>query len=110
MGEKTLLKGLCVIVLILAKIELFFFTVAGMELCFGFLTKTVLITEGCFTIAKQCNTAVLTQSMAFCLSPHPTSKAGWRCTRNWEGTQSEQLISSYKRDTPHDMASHSAYK
>lgn len=42
-------KGLCVIVLILAKIELFFFTVTGMQLWFGFLMKTVLIAEGCFS-------------------------------------------------------------
>lgn len=45
----------------------------------------------------------------FCLSPHPTSKAGWECTRNWEGTQSGQLIPNYKRDIPHHMASHSIY-
>ena len=35
-------------VLVLAGIELIFFTVASMGLCFGFVLKTVLITQGCF--------------------------------------------------------------
>ena len=35
-------------VLVLAGIELIFFTVASMGLCFGFVLETVLITEGCF--------------------------------------------------------------
>jgi len=37
------------IVLVLARIELTFFIIAGMVLCFGFLTKTVLIRRGCFS-------------------------------------------------------------
>ena len=36
-------------VLVLAGIELIFFTVAGMGLCFGFVLKTVLITQGRFS-------------------------------------------------------------
>ena len=35
-------------VLVLAGIELIFFTVASMGLCFGFVLKTVLIIQGCF--------------------------------------------------------------
>jgi len=35
--------------LVLAGIELIFFIVAGMGLCFGFVLKTVLITQGCFS-------------------------------------------------------------
>ena len=35
-------------VLVLAGVQLIFFIVAGMVLCFGFVLKTVLITQGCF--------------------------------------------------------------
>ena len=35
-------------VLVLAGIELIFFTVVSMGLCFGFVLATVLITQGCF--------------------------------------------------------------
>ena len=35
-------------VLVLAGIELIFFTVASTELCFGFVLKTVLIMQRCF--------------------------------------------------------------
>jgi len=35
-------------VLVLAGVELNFFIVAGMGLCFGFVLETVLITQGCF--------------------------------------------------------------
>ena len=35
-------------VLVLAGIELIFFIVASMGLCFGFVLKTVSITQGCF--------------------------------------------------------------
>ena len=42
-----------------------------MGLCFGFVLKTVLITQGCFRYCW----AVLTQSQGlFCFSPHPTSE------------------------------------
>ena len=57
--------------LVLAGIELIFFIVAGMGLRFGFVLKTVLITQGCFHYCR----AVLTQSQGlFCVSPHPTSE------------------------------------
>ena len=35
-------------VLVLAGIELIFFIVARMRLCFGFVLRTVLIIQGCF--------------------------------------------------------------
>jgi len=35
-------------VLVLAGIELIFFIVASMGLCFGFVLKSVLIVQGCF--------------------------------------------------------------
>ena len=58
-------------VLVLAQIELIFFTVASMGLCFWFVPKPVLITQGCFSYRW----AVLTQSQGlFCFSPHSTNK------------------------------------
>ena len=36
-------------VLVLDGIELVFFIVASMGLCFGFVRKTVLLTQGCFS-------------------------------------------------------------
>ena len=47
------IKGACIhryslgYVLVLAGIELIFFIVASMGLCFGFVLKTVLIIQGC---------------------------------------------------------------
>lgn len=41
------------IVLILAGKELIFFTLASMELCFGFVLKIELVTQGFFIIAEQ---------------------------------------------------------
>jgi len=37
----------CQPVLVLAGIELIFFLVAGMGLCFGFVLETELVTQGC---------------------------------------------------------------
>jgi len=70
-------------VLVLAGIESIFFIVADMGLCFGFLLKTVLITQGSFSTAEQCLHRVKTFS-----APHttpPASRLG--DTRSWEGTQ-----------------------
>ena len=36
-------------VLVLAGVQLIFFIVAGMGLCFGFVLKTVLVTQGRFS-------------------------------------------------------------
>ena len=92
------------IVLVLAGIELIFFTVASMELCFGFLLKTVLIILGCFSYCW----AVLTHSQGlFCFSHQ---WVGWGCTRSWEGSQLEQLTSNNQRDIPYCTTSCSAYK
>ena len=52
MGEEVVLIFVVVFyypsVLVLAGIELIFFIVASMGLCFGFVLKTVLIIQGCF--------------------------------------------------------------
>jgi len=58
-------------VLVLAQIELIFFLIASVGLCFGFVLKTVWVTHQCFHYCW----AVLTQSQGFfCFSHHPTSE------------------------------------
>ena len=58
-------------VLVLAGIELIFFTVASMGLHFGFALETVLIIQRCFPYCW----AVLTQSQGLsCFSHHPASE------------------------------------
>ena len=58
-------------VLVLAGIELIFFIVASMGMCFAFVLRTVLIAQGCFSYCW----AVLTQSQGLCCSsPHPASE------------------------------------
>ena len=47
LGRQTLFEFHSV--LVLAGIELIFFIAASMGLCFGFVLKTVLITQGCFS-------------------------------------------------------------
>ena len=57
--------------LVLAGIELIFFVVANMVLCFGFVLEAVLVIQGCFPYCW----AVITQSQGlFCFSPQPTSE------------------------------------
>ena len=51
-----------------------------------------------------------TQSRPFLLLTPPHQRAGWGCTRNWEGTQSGQLSPTDQRDIPYHMTSCSAYK
>ena len=92
-------------VLVLAGIELIFCIVASMGLCFGFVLKTVLIIQGCFRYCW----AALTQSQGlFCSPPH--QRAGWGCTRSWEGTQPGQLTPTAQRDIPYHRTPCSAYK
>ena len=92
------------VVLLLAETELIFFIGASMELCFGFVLKTVLIIQACFCYCS----AVLTQSQGlFCFSHQ---RVGWGCTRSWEGTQLGQLTPTDQRDIPYHMTSCSAYK
>lgn len=84
-------KGICV--LILAGIELISFTVACMELCFGFLLRTVLITEGYFSYLHR-----------GLLSP-AHQQGSWRYIKIWEGVQLGYLTPSDNRDIPDHMAS-----
>jgi len=80
-------------VLVLAGIELIVFVAAGMRLCFGFLQKTLLTTQGCFSHCW----AVLTHSQGlFCSSPCPTSeRAGGAQETTWqEDVVRQGLVSS----------------
>ena len=90
--------------LVWAGIELIFFTVAGMGLCFGFVLKTVLITQGCFLYCSY------TEPRPFLLLPPPQQRAGWGGTRSWEGTQLGQLTPTDHRDIPDHMVSCAACK
>jgi len=54
-------------VLVLDGVELIFFIVASMRLCFGFVLKRVLITQGCFCYRW----AALTESRLFLLLTWP---------------------------------------
>jgi len=72
--------------LVLAQVELIFFIVASVRLCFGFVLNAVLIIQGCFHYCR----AVLTQSQGlFCFSPRPISEeagGAWEAGRghSWD--------------------------
>lgn len=76
------------VVLVLAGMGLIFFISACTELCFGFVTTTVLLTHWCFRYSS----AVLAQHHGILLFTLPQQQAMWRCTSSWEGTQPGQLI------------------
>ena len=91
--------------MVLPGIELIFFIAASMGLYFGFVLKTVMIIQLCFRYCW----AVLTHSWSlFCCSPH--QRAGWGCTRSWEGAQPGQLTPADQRGIPCRRTSCSVYK
>ena len=59
-------------VLVLAGVELMFFTVASMGLCFGFVLKTVLIIQRCFSYCS-----AYPVSRPFLLLTPPHQRGGW---------------------------------
>ena len=69
-SQEQISGGNLIIVLVLAGVELIFFIVADMGLCFGFVLKTVLITRDVSVPAEQC----LHRAKAFA-APHPTQPA-----------------------------------
>ena len=91
------------IVLVSAGIELIFFVVAGMGLCFGFVLKTVLIIQFSLLLSS-----AYTASRPPLLLTPPRHGASWGSTRSWEGTQPGQLAPTDQRDIPHHTASCSA--
>ena len=94
--------------LVLAGIELIFFIVPSMGLCFGFVPKTVLIDNtGMFLLLLS---SAYTESRLFLLLTPPHKWVGWGCTRSWEGTQLGQLTPTDQRAIPYHMTSCSAYK
>jgi len=90
----------------LAGIELIFFTVASMGLCFGFVPKSVDNT-GMFLLLLSSS---YTASRPLLLLPPLHQRVGWGYTRNWEGTQLRQLTPNDQRDIPYHMVLCSAYK
>lgn len=58
--------------LILAGIELIFFTAAGMGQCFGFLLKAVLIDNE--EMLSYCRATLAQNQGLFCSTHHPTSE------------------------------------
>lgn len=84
-------------VLGLAATELTFFIPAGMVLCCGFGTKTVLIIQR-FTYCR----AVFAQHHSLFFFPTLASQqVGWECVRSWERTQPGQLARAIFHDTWH---------
>lgn len=71
------------LVLVLAGIQIIYFTVAGMGRCFRFVLKIVLIIRGCFC---HCWTK-LAQSRRFLVLIQPSQKRGWGWRRSWVGKQ-----------------------
>ena len=84
----------------MTEIELIFFIVATMGLCFGFVTKTVLVTQGYF---NYCWTVLAQHQGLLCFSPHPTSKQAGDAQEAARGHS--QLTPTDQRDTPRRMAS-----
>ena len=93
--------------LVLAGTELIFFTVSSMRLCSGFVLKTVLIIQRCFSHCW----AVLTQSQGlFCFSPHPTSEWAEGAQEAGRGHKPGQLSPTDQWDVPYHTTSCSADK
>lgn len=93
-------------VLVLAGTD-FFFIVASMGLCFGFVLKMVLIIQGCFRYWY----AVLTQGQClFCLSHHLTNKKAEGSQAAVRGHSLDSWPQTDPRDIPYPMVSCSVYK
>jgi len=78
----------------LAGIELIFFVAVCMLLCFGFVTKTVLITQ----LWSCCCWAVFPQHWGFLPTTLLMSQVTWGCTGSWEETQLGQLTQTGQKD------------
>ena len=93
-------------VLVLAGIELIFFLVAGIVLCFGFSMRRKLIatTENISVLSS-----VYIKPRTFQLLM-PSQQEGRRGTRSREGTQPGQLTQTGQRNTPYHVMSCPVYK
>ena len=89
--------------LVLAGVELIFFTVAGKGLCAG----NSVDNTGMFSLLLS---SAYTESRPFLLLTAPHQQGGWGCTKSWEDTQLGQLTPTDQRDTAYHMMSCSAYK
>lgn len=84
--------------LVLAAVEVIYFIIVGMGLCFRFMLKTVLIIQGCFCYWW----AELAQSRPFLLLIQPSQQRGWGCTRNWVDIQPGETTTD-PRDIPYSV-------
>jgi len=75
-------------VLVLAGIELIFFLVACVVVCFGFVMKIVLITHQCFSY---CWAIADTESRPLLLLTPSRQRAGWGWARYLERSQPGRL-------------------
>lgn len=88
-------------------IELFFFLVAGMALCFAFRMRIILILQGCFS----CCWAVLMLSQGpFCSSCCPVSKKAGGCKKARKRHNQDSQLQTVQRDILCHMVSNSAIK
>lgn len=71
----------------LGAMELIFFIASHMVLCFGFVTKTALLTHRWFSYCSQC----LLGTKAFPAPHADTQRLGWGWVRGWERAQLGQL-------------------
>jgi len=94
------------VVLILAGVELFFFIVDSMGLCFGFMLTSVDDTWMFYLLPSR----AYTDSRPFLPLTLPHKEGGWGCTSSWEATQLARLTPTDQRDIPCHKISCSAYK
>lgn len=90
-----------ILTLFFGGIKLIFFLQSGMVLCFGFRMCILLITHH----YSSCCWAVLHRAEDFFASGDALPARRWRCTRNWEGTDSGQLTQTDETDVLYHIAS-----
>jgi len=96
-----------VLVLLLAGVELIFSIIACTVLWFGFVIKTVLVTQGCFSYCW----AVLTEHQGlFCFSSHPTSEEAGGAPEIERRHSWDSWPPTDQRDIPYHTALCSAIK
>lgn len=66
-------------------------------LCFGFVTKTELITELCFG----CHWTILAECQGFLFFPTHSQWVGCVLARNWKETQTDQLTRTSQKGMPY---------
>lgn len=89
-----------------AGIDLTFFTVSGIGLCYRFMLYTVMIIETFLLLLS----SAYTEPRPLLLLLLPCWQGSWKCMENWEETQPEQVVQTDQRDIPDNMTSCLLYK